>query len=216
VRNTLISLFATKAKAGALVAGTALATTAVVGGGAVVLQNVGSEQAVSEAGGPATPTATIGIGKNGKGKGKENRSDTATAVLEGKDAPTTVTFTCDPSKNHGQNVSSFARSLPKGAGRGEQVSQAAQSDCGKDVKPSPTATDAATEKAEAEKAEKTAKATTVKPAKPVRTSAPVKPAKPAQAETDNETAEDARTADRPEDSRPADAGSKSQGKGGKD
>ena len=214
MRNNLKSLLVTKSKAGALVAGTALVTTAVVGGGAVALQTVGSEQAVSQAGAPATSTATIGVGKKGKGKGAENRSDTATANLKGKDAPTSVTFTCDPSKSHGENVSAYAQSLPKGAGRGQQVSQVAQSDCGKEVKPSPTATDAATAKAQAEK---TAKATAVKTAKPARTkpTRTAKPTKPEQGEAGNDTAEEARTADRPEDSRPDDAGSKSQGKGGR-
>jgi hypothetical protein len=40
-------------------------------------------------------------------------------------------FVCDPALSHGQNVSAYARSLPKGPGRGRLVSQAARSDCGK-------------------------------------------------------------------------------------
>jgi len=46
-------------------------------------------------------------------------------------------FVCDPAKNHGQNVSAYARSLPKGPGRGALVSAAAQSDCGKTVAQEP-------------------------------------------------------------------------------
>jgi hypothetical protein len=41
-------------------------------------------------------------------------------------------FVCDPARSHGENVSAYARSLPKGPGRGRLVSQAARSDCGKD------------------------------------------------------------------------------------
>ena len=40
-------------------------------------------------------------------------------------------FVCDPALSHGQNVSAYARSLPKGPGRGRLVSQAARSDCGR-------------------------------------------------------------------------------------
>lgn len=133
--DSLLTLLAAKAKVGALVAGTALASTAIVGGGTVVLQNVGAaspvERAVVDVSDSATPTVGIGTG-NGKGRGAQNRSDTATAVLEAKDRPAeTVTFTCDPTKSHGQNVSAYVQSLPKGPGRGELVSQVAQSDCGK-------------------------------------------------------------------------------------
>jgi ATPase subunit of ABC transporter with duplicated ATPase domains len=46
-------------------------------------------------------------------------------------AVTGPAFVCDPARGHGQNVSAFARSLPKGPGRGRLVSQAARSDCGK-------------------------------------------------------------------------------------
>ncbi len=48
-----------------------------------------------------------------------------------KAAPTGPAFVCDPALSHGQNVSAYARSLPKGPGRGRLVSQAARSDCGK-------------------------------------------------------------------------------------
>jgi len=44
--------------------------------------------------------------------------------------PTGPAFVCDPALSHGQNVSAYARSLPKGPGRGRLVSQAARSDCG--------------------------------------------------------------------------------------
>ena len=46
-------------------------------------------------------------------------------------APSGPEFVCDPALSHGQNVSAYARSLPKGPGRGRLVSQAARSDCGK-------------------------------------------------------------------------------------
>jgi hypothetical protein len=45
--------------------------------------------------------------------------------------PAGPAFVCDPALSHGQNVSAYARSLPKGPGRGRLVSQAARSDCGK-------------------------------------------------------------------------------------
>ena len=49
----------------------------------------------------------------------------------GAPAVTGPAFVCDPALSHGQNVSAYARSLPKGPGRGRLVSQAARSDCGK-------------------------------------------------------------------------------------
>ena len=45
--------------------------------------------------------------------------------------PTGPAFVCDPALSHGRNVSAYARSLPKGPGRGRLVSQAARSACGK-------------------------------------------------------------------------------------
>jgi hypothetical protein len=44
---------------------------------------------------------------------------------------------CDEARNHGQYVSSVARSTPSGPGKGAVVAAAAASDCGKKVKPGP-------------------------------------------------------------------------------
>ena len=46
-------------------------------------------------------------------------------------AVTDPAFVCDPALSHGQNVSAYARSLPKGPGRGRLVSAAARTDCGR-------------------------------------------------------------------------------------
>ena len=167
--ETALTLLAVKAKTVALVAGTAVITAGAVGGGAVALQSVSSDAPIAApaaATANATPTATIGIGKKGRGKGAERRSDTATAVLTDEDAAPAVTFTCDPSKNHGQNVSAYVHSLPQGPGRGKLVSQAAQSDCGKDTDTEDAAELEAAEPAPAAKPAKPAKAD--KPGKPAR------------------------------------------------
>lgn len=142
---SLLTLLAVKAKTVALVAGTAAVTAGAVGGGTIALSAVSQNSAAPAAAGSsaATPTATVGT----RGKGAENRSDTATAVLNGKASPVPfASFSCNPSLNHGQNVSNYAQSLPKGPGRGRQVSQAAQSDCGKKVKVSPSASASASPK----------------------------------------------------------------------
>ena len=55
-------------------------------------------------------------------KGQRSAAGTPVPVVEPS---------CDPDLNHGQNVSAYARSLPKGPGRGRQVSQFARSACGK-------------------------------------------------------------------------------------
>ena len=121
----LLSLLAGRGRTGALVVATALATTALVGGGTVVLQSVSSAAAASDTASPETP------GSNGRGA--ERRSDKAQAAGSGKkkDRVAAVPFTCDPSKSHGQNVSAYVHSLPKGPGRGRLVSEVASSDCGK-------------------------------------------------------------------------------------
>ena len=170
--ETALTLLAVKAKTVALVAGTAVITAGAVGGGAVALQSVSSDAPIAApaaAVATATPTATIGIGKKGRGKGAERRSDTATAVLTDEDAAPAVTFTCDPSKNHGQNVSAYVHSLPQGPGRGKLVSQAAQSDCGKD-----------TDTEDAAELEAAEPAPAAKPAKPIKAAKPGKPAKSAR------------------------------------
>ena len=185
--DPLLTLIAAKAKAVGLVAGTALVTTALVGGGAVAITAVSSETPLTEeAVVSAAATPTVGIG-NGKGQGAENRSATATAVLEGKAPAASVVFTCDPTKNHGQNVSAYAKSLPKGPGRGQQVSAAAKSDCGKkagEAKPA--------KPVKAAKPAKPAKAP--KPVKPAKAAKPAKPAKAATAAVPAERAKPAKPA----------------------
>ena len=152
--DTALALLAVKAKTIALVAGTAVVTAGAVGGGSVALQAVSSETPVVQAAAAATPTVTIGIGRKGNGRGAERRSDTATAVLTGQPLKPAV---CDPTLNHGQNVSAYARSLPPGPGRGRLVSQFAQSDCGKTAA-KVDAGEVDADDAESTKAEKPAKA----------------------------------------------------------
>lgn len=180
--DTVLTLLAAKAKTVALVAGTAAVTAGAVGGGTVALQAVSDSSDLPAAVAPvdvATPTSTIGIGRQGKGQGAQNRSDTATAVLTGggSDAPA-VTFTCDPANNHGQNVSAYARSLPKGPGRGAAVSEAARSDCGKGAAESPEVEEVEAAEADETEAEQPKAA---KPAKPAKAAKPVKAGRPAGA-----------------------------------
>lgn len=187
--DTALALLAAKAKTVALVAGTAAVTAGAVGGGTLALQSVSdsSDLPATSVSAPdtATPTVTVGIGKQGKGRGAERRSDTATAVLTGADPAPVVTFSCDPSLNHGQNVSAYARSLPKGPGRGQQVSAAAQSDCGKDAGEVEAAEVEEVEPSQAPKASRSPK-----PAKPAKS------AEPAETEdADDESDDDAAEAD---------------------
>ena len=144
--DSLLTLLAAKAKVGALVAGSALATTAAVGGGAVAFQAVSDEEPVE------APVETVVV---------EEAPVEAVEVVEPAPSPTdvaveeepapAVTFTCDPTKNHGQNVSAYVHSLPKGPGRGELVSAAAQSDCGKEGEESEDADEVESEETEAPK-----------------------------------------------------------------
>lgn len=137
--DPLLTLIAAKAssmgRTVGLVAGTAMVTTALVGGGAVAMTVVSSESDLQEDAAvvqtvaenadvfalPMADSGTVGIDP------EEPKSDKPRPPLPDD-------FTCDESKNHGQNVSAYARSLPKGPGRGEKVSAVAQSDCGKDGK----------------------------------------------------------------------------------
>ena len=66
---------------------------------------------------PAKPKKTDAAGP-GRGRGPKARVPA-------------VPFRCDPSKSHGENISAYVHSLPKGPGRGRLVSAAARSDCGK-------------------------------------------------------------------------------------
>jgi hypothetical protein len=137
-----LTLIVAKAKAVGLVAGTAMVTTALVGGGAVAMTAVNSssdladETAVVETVASPSPdagalevsaTPTVGIDP------EVPEADVTTDVDGDGLADETglpVGFVCDDSKNHGQNVSSFA-STHKGPGHGQLVSAIAQSDCGK-------------------------------------------------------------------------------------
>ena len=146
------SSLAASARLGAIVAGTALVTAAVVGAGAVAVQSV--VQTGSVTADPAAQPDKNKPDKKNNGQGAAKRSDRANAVHDRKRAAAAaaaaVPFVCDPTKTHGQNVSAYVHSLPKGPGRGALVSQAAKSDCGKDV-------DRADEQATAERPEKAAK-----------------------------------------------------------
>ena len=154
----LLTLLAAKARLGALVAGTALATAAVVGGGTVAVQSVA---AVSPE--PAS-VAEKAQGAN-HSQGAEKRGLAKLAKLQRANQTPAVPFACNPSKTHGQNISAYVHSLPKGPGRGALVSQAAKSDCGKPA-------DGAAEPA------KDATANADKPGKPGGVGRPEKPAKP--------------------------------------
>ncbi len=78
----------------------------------------------------ATPSASPSTEKAAeKAADRAGREKTKAAR---KASPAGPAFVCDPALSHGQNVSAYARSLPKGPGRGRLVSQAARSDCGKD------------------------------------------------------------------------------------
>ena len=151
--DTALSLIVAKVKAVGLVAGTALATTALVGGGAVAMTTVNDSSEL-----PAeTPVVQDALLTT------ETESDTPTVGVKPDKGPKepvpTVVFTCDPDKNHGQNVSTFAKSLEKGPGRGEQISAVAQSDCGKkagDEEAETAESEAEVEKSEAEKEAKKA------------------------------------------------------------
>lgn len=127
--DTLLSLFAARARTGALVAGTALATAALLGGGTVALQSVSSSAAVPA--GTAKPDT--GAADQGKAQGEQRRSDTVKAAKARRAGALAAPFVCDPSKTHGENVSAYVHTLPKGPGRGALVSAVAQSDCGKSL-----------------------------------------------------------------------------------
>ena len=186
--DPLMTLLAAKAKAVGLVAGTALATTALVGGGAVAItavssdtelapetsvsQDADSTQALPAGDAAVSATPTVGIEPPAETAPVQVDSD-ADGLDDATGLP--VGFVCDESKNHGQNVSAYARSLPQGPGRGEKVSAVAQSDCGKTE-----ATEVET--AEAEEVEEPKPAKAEKPAKPAKPAKAAKPAKPAAAE----------------------------------
>ncbi len=183
----LMTLLVAKAKAVGLVAGTAMLTTALVGGGAVAMTAVSHEgevhedAAVSQELDPAldpvvlepdpSDSETVGVDDPEVPETEVPETEVPETEVPETEVPETevpengagvlpADFTCDETKNHGQNVSAYARSLPKGPGRGEKISAVAQSDCGK------TAEDATkVETAEAEEAEEPKAAKEAKPAK---------------------------------------------------
>ena len=158
--DPMLTLIAAKAKAVGLVAGTAMVTTALVGGGAVAMTAVNAEGDVQE------ETAVVQTVEAPADLAVAPTSDTGTVGIDPEvpeepkvRPPLPDDFTCDESKNHGQNVSAYARSLPKGPGRGEKVSAVAQSDCGKaagDAEEEVELEASEAEEAEAPKAEKKA------------------------------------------------------------
>ena len=156
--DPLLTLIAAKAssmgRTVGLVAGTAMVTTALVGGGAVAMTVVSSESDLQEdaavvqtVASPAAEVVALPLAATG------------TVGISPKPRPSLpADFVCDDSKNHGQNVSAYAKSLPKGPGRGEKVSAVAQSDCGKADKAEETEVEAAeVEEAEEPKPDQAAK-----------------------------------------------------------
>ena len=120
------------AVAGLLVAGL-LAGGAVAAGAATPGPSPSAERS-----GPAADEERTAERDAAKAARRAAKADRRAAKAErkaerkaGRTTPTGPAFVCDPTLNHGQNVSAYARSLPKGPGRGRLVSQAARSDCGK-------------------------------------------------------------------------------------
>ena len=186
--DPLLTLIAAKTKAVGLIAGTAMVTTALVGGGAVAMTSVSDSDDLAEetavvsteaAPAPAdlqvvesatSDTPTVGIEEP-----EEEDADTPKVPR-----PLPSDFTCDDTKNHGQNVSAYVKTLPQGPGRGEKVSAVAQSDCGKkagDAEEADEAEAAESEVAETETDEVEEPARAEKPAKKAKKAKPAKAAK---------------------------------------
>ena len=184
--DPLLTLIAAKTKAVGLIAGTAMVTTALVGGGAVAMTSVSDSEDLAEetavVSTEATPapadlqvvesatsdTPTVGIEEP-----EEEDADTPKVPR-----PLPSDFTCDDTKNHGQNVSAYAKSLPKGPGRGQKVSAVAQSDCGK--KSGEEAESTESEESEVEDAESEVETETDEVEEPARAEKPAKKAKKAK------------------------------------
>ena len=117
--DNLMTLALAKAKAVGLVAGTAMVTTALVGGGAVAMTVVSNEK--------AQEVSSSAIDLNAAAQGEQNRSDTATAVIENK--PEAPDRGDDESNGCGATISALASAKADGtSGRdhGRAVSAAAQ------------------------------------------------------------------------------------------
>lgn len=166
-----LTLIVAKAKALGLVAGTALVVT--VGGGSavaitavsdtndlttdVVAEEVVESEETPELGDAlVTPTITETEELEGEElEGEEVEPDVTTDLNADGLADETglpVGFVCDDSKNHGQNVSSFA-STHRGPGHGKLVSAIAKSDCGKTAEEEADLEESETEEAEVEESE---------------------------------------------------------------
>ena len=133
-----------------LAAAAALGVAVVVGGGAVaagatpgpspavvVEDERSAERDAAKAARKAERDAAKAARKAGRDAAKAARRaerPSGPASTSGPGAgpiPSGPAFVCDPALTHGQNVSAYARSLPKGPGRGRLVSAAARSDCGR-------------------------------------------------------------------------------------
>src|SRR5687768_4039822 len=103
-----------------------MVTTALVGGGAVAMtavsdsEDLAAETAVVE----TVPTVEAPAAGDLQAVEAVTTAATPTVGIEQPKAPRPLPsdFTCKPELNHGQNVSAYAKSLPKGPGRGEKVS----------------------------------------------------------------------------------------------
>ena len=105
----------------------ALVAAGAVTGGAVA---AGAATAVPSPSGAATASGTAGPAASERQHRKAQRRPGPAPDGSGRAAaPTSPAFLCDPALSHGEDVSAYARSLPKGPGRGRLISVAARSDC---------------------------------------------------------------------------------------
>ena len=171
--DNVLSLLAAKVKAVGLVAGTAMVTTALVGGGAVAMTTVSDQSSRA-----AVTQAEV----------LETSSDTPTVGIEApKPRVTGAPMVCDDSENHGQNMKAYVATLDKGPGRGALVSAAAQSDCGKKAGTEAEETEVEVEKTDEQKAEEKAAREATKAAREAARD---------QAKADRKAAKDARKAEK--------------------
>lgn len=125
--DNLMTLAVAKAKAVGLVAGTAMVTTALVGGGAVAMTVVSNDKAQEASASAADLRAA------GEATGEESRSDTATAGIELPETPETPEE--DGTDGCGDEVSAVAEAKTdetSGRDHGAAVSAAAQACNGAD------------------------------------------------------------------------------------
>ena len=121
--STLAAILGAHAKTATAV----LAVSAATGGGLAVATTVANSHAApglekAAAAPQASPSAST------------DSSDSTDSVTTSTDVTPTTTaspVTCDSAKNHGEYVSSVARSTEPGPDHGKAVSEAARSSCGK-------------------------------------------------------------------------------------